>query len=368
MFVGLLMFFGGLGLAERPAEVLEHVIVYKEEGRFAGWPANHGMWAWGEELVVGFEVGYFRETDRGHAIDYGRPGEHVLARSLNGGQTWALEKPNGLKPPPGIKVAGVPAPPGGAEPADFDGEMDFTHPGFALTARMASIHTGPSRFYYTLDKGKSWKGPYHLPDFGQPGIAARTDYLIDGPRELTVFLTAAKFNGREGRVICVRTRDGGKNWERVSDVTPEPEGRGYAIMPSSVRLSATEILTAVRRRGWIESYRSQDNASSWSYEQEVSRTGRGNPPALIRLRDGRLVLSYGYRAEPYGIRARISSDQGRTWEKEIILREDGGNWDLGYPRTVERPDGKLVTVYYFNDHADRERYIAATIWDPGVSP
>jgi len=46
------------------------------------------------------------------------------------------------------------------------------------------------------------------------------------------------------------------------------------------------------------------------------------------------------------------------------LRKDGGTWDLGYTRTVQRPDGKLVTVYYFNDSKDSERYIAATIWDP----
>jgi hypothetical protein len=35
---------------------------------------------------------------------------------------------------------------------------------------------------------------------------------------------------------------------------------------------------------------------------------------------------------------------------------------------VVRPDGKIVTVYYFNDHKDQERYIAATIWDPGLKP
>ena len=47
-----------------------------------------------------------------------------------------------------------------------------------------------------------------------------------------------------------------------------------------------------------------------------------------------------------------------------MLREDGGDHDIGYPRTVERPDGKLVTVYYSNDQPNGERYIAATIWQP----
>ena len=65
-------------------------------------------------------------------------------------------------------------------------------PDFVLTARMESIHTGPSRFYYSTDRGHNWQGPFKLPDFGQKGIAARTDYLVDGKHELTMFLTAAR--------------------------------------------------------------------------------------------------------------------------------------------------------------------------------
>jgi hypothetical protein len=99
----------------------------------------------------------------------------------------------------------------------------------------------------------------------------------------------------------VRTKDGGKTWNFVSFVTPEPEGNDHAIMPSTVRLSPATLLTAVRYRNWIEAY----------------QTG------------------------------------------------GGGSWDLGYPRTVQRADGKIVTVYYFNNAADQERYIGATIWDPG---
>ncbi len=92
----------------------------------------------------------------------------------------------------------------------------------------------------------------------------------------------------------------------------------------------------------------------------------GNPPSLVKLRDGRLAITYGFRSEPYGIRARLSSDQGKTWSSEINLRSDAGAWDLRYTRTVQRPDGKLVTIYYFNDKENTERYIAATIWDPAV--
>jgi hypothetical protein len=37
---------------------------------------------------------------------------------------------------------------------------------------------------------------------------------------------------------------------------------------------------------------------------------------------------------------------------------------VGYPRSFARPDGKVVTVYYFHDEPLSDRYIAATIWQP----
>src|SRR5581483_8598752 len=104
-------------LAAATATAAEHnVVVYKQAERFAGWPANHGIWSWGNEIVVGFAAGYFNTRDpqhRQHAIDYQQPEEHLLARSLDGGETWTIEKPQGLLAPPGTKVAGVPAEPGG---------------------------------------------------------------------------------------------------------------------------------------------------------------------------------------------------------------------------------------------------------------
>ena len=346
----------------------KHVVVARAPGRYGGWPANHGVWAWGDEILVGFSWGHMTAggAEQGHPIDRKRPEEHMLARSLDGGDTWKQEKPAGLTPPPSPgNIAGVPTEAGGKEITDLTTPIDFTAPGFALTARMSNIHVGPSWFFYTTDKGHTWSGPFKLPDFGHKGIAARTDYLVDGRNELTMFLTAAKSNGREGRVICVRTTDGGRTWVQVGLVGPEPEGNDFAIMPSSVRLSPTSILTLVRHRRWIEAYRSDDNGANWTHVvRAVPDTGRGNPPSLVKLRDGRLAVTFGYRAEPYGIRARTSADEGKTWSEDLVLRSDAADWDLGYTRSVQRPDGKIVTVYYYNDATSEERYIAGTIWTP----
>jgi hypothetical protein len=362
-----------------PPGVVETVKVYHQAGRFGGWPANHGIWSWGDEILVGFSAGYHKDLGpERHNIDHDRPEEHLLARSRDGGKTWSIENPaekGVLIGTPGMRHGTMPSGVQEAEPVPCPGGIDFTHPDFALTCRMAGVHTGASRFYYSYDRGHTWKGPFLLPLFGQPGIAARTDYIVDGPGECLLFLTAAKQNRREGRPICVRTTDGGKTWTLVSTIGPEPAG--YAIMPSTVRLSARDLVTTIRRGGpeekrpaWIEAWASSNNGASWSLLGEaVPDTGEGNPPHLLKLADGRLCLTYGRRAKPYGMFARLSSDAGKTWSEPIVLRDDGGGRDLGYPRSVQRPDGKVVTIYYFwDERTGPERCIAATIWSPGPGP
>jgi hypothetical protein len=238
-----------------------------------------------------------------------------------------------------------------------------------MTLRMNNVDGGQSRFYYSYDRGASWEGPFRFPNFDTKGVSARTDYIVDGPSACMVFLTAAKSNGEEGRPFCARTTDGGASWKFVSWIGREPE-EGFAIMPSTVRLSASEIYTAVRRRQgpkrWLTAYLSEDNGESWrAMPDPVDTLGEGNPPSLIKLEDGRLCLTYGYRAKPFGIRARLSGDKGKSWSGEIVLRNDGLNRDMGYCRSVQRPDGKVVTTYYIADaQTDPDRYIGATIWSP----
>jgi len=339
----------------------KHVIVYKEPGRFGGWPANHGIWSWGNEIVFGFSAAYYQKKDAGrHQYDNTKPEESRFARSVDGGETWKTEASPVV---PAYKE-------GLSSASQLKEPMDFTHPNFAMTMRFTDVSKGPSLFWYSTDRAKTWKGPFVFPMLEQAGIAARTDYIVNGKRDAFVFLTAAKKNGREGRVFCARTQDGGLTWKFVSWIGEEPAG--FSIMPSSVRLSASKLVTATRVKqdfnvNWIDVYESNDNGSSWKmlvHKAADTGAGSGNPPTLLKLRDGRLCITYGFRSAPFAIYAKFSTDEGKTWSEPRVIQTGGAAWDLGYVRSAERPDGKVVTAYYFNDAPHTERFVEATVWDP----
>ncbi|MBV8820379.1 MAG: hypothetical protein JO022_18610, partial [Acidobacteriaceae bacterium] len=102
------------------------VVVYRETGRFGGWPANHGIWSWGNEILVGFSAAWHKAqpSDR-HQQDHDKPEEPRLARSLDGGETWTIETSRDLLPPNQ----------GGRQPQDLSEAIDFQRPGFAMTIR-----------------------------------------------------------------------------------------------------------------------------------------------------------------------------------------------------------------------------------------
>ncbi len=335
----------------------ENVIVYREPGRYGGWPANQGLWQWGDELVAGFTATYYKETTTDHRIDRTKPSHRVQARSLDGGRTWRVEEDQPYSDRKN-EPAAVPL----ANP------LDFTAPDFAMMFRFKSLHTGPSWFYTTHDRCKTWQGPFALEVEGVSGISTRTDLIPLGPRDCLMFGSCAKESDqKEGRVFCARTSDGGLTWRLQGYLGEEPPKGGFAIMPGSVRTQGGAFLTAVRKgkpEFTIELWRSDDLGVTWTKTSDVTGNIGGNPPATVLLPDGRLCVTYGYRKEPTGVRARLSADEGRTWSPEIILRDDGFDGDLGYPRTLVRPDGRILSVYYFNGPRGEDRAIEATFWTP----
>jgi hypothetical protein len=78
---------------------------------------------------------------------------------------------------------------------------------------------------------------------------------------------------------------------------------------------------------------------------------------------GRLCVTYACRSVPCGIRARISRYLRKSGGEKIHLRDDTRTRDIGYTRSVQRPDGKIVTVYDYTTDEQVKQHIAATIWE-----
>lgn len=334
-----------------PAVAAEHVVVHHAPGRFAGWPANNGVWAWGDEILVGFQLGHYKASVEGHSLDRDRESHGALARSCDGGRTWHVEEPESL-----LSRDTVPL----TEP------VRFSNPDVALRVER-------DRFRVSYDRGHTWQGPYDLAASFPFRLTARTDYLVTGAADCLMFLSGEqpeiKAAGYHDRAFCARTTDGGRSFRFVSWMTGEPL-TVRSVMPATVRVGPTELVAVLRRRDgdrcWIDACGSDDDGLTWSHRGKVADVAgnNGNPPSLVRLPDGRLCVAYGSRLDPCGILATLSDDGGRTWSGRIVLRDDGRTWDLGYPRTVVRPDGRLVTIYYFTTSEKPEQHIAATIWQP----
>ncbi len=107
---------------------------------------------------------------------------------------------------------------------------------------------------------------------------------------------------------------------------------------------------------------SVDKGKTWSEpEMLLDRTG-GAPPHLLMLSSGILLCTYSRRKLPYGIMAMISTDCGKTWQKDLRLYENTVSDDLGYPSTVELDDGTLLTVFYARDEENGPCVIKQLKW------
>ena len=76
---------------------------------------------------------------------------------------------------------------------------------------------------------------------------------------------------------------------------------------------------------------------------------------------GAVICTYGRREHPFGERAIVSYDLGKSWDEEYILDESYSG-DLGYPSTVELDDGSLISVYYQKYEDDKKCSILYTKW------
>ena len=364
---------------QRPPDA-EHITIYYNRDEFCGWPFNHGFWGFAnDELVISFSRGpcsYQHKYDMSHTVVDALGGEYVALRSTDGGRTWPVEGLVSL----GTRLALERQLLANLAPAAPTTPIDFTAPDLCLTAGFGiPPKDGRDVGYIQLsrDRGHTWEGPFPLPSFGFAWVQVKVDYLVRPDGVVLLFVTVGHKDGRRGdRFVAVyATTDSGLTWNYLSAIQPTTPDAGFVnrYYASPVLLPDGRILAALRcqidaRNAWPELFESADGGRTWHFVTRISDWG--GPTHLLRLADGRLLASYGYRIVPYGIRARISADDGRTWEPELILRADAGSWDLGYPRAVQLGNGQVMVAYYHNRADDPVqcdggvRHIAGTIFRP----
>lgn len=349
---------------------MKHVVVCYEKGKFNGWPANGGIWTWGNEILVSFNHGEYRYSASTHSIDREKPMSIAFSRSLDGGEHWETEYFPQLYR-------------GQNRPLPAEG-LDFSSPDFVLRVGKPAVSIEGDTFVVSYDRGRSWEGPYAFPDLGRPWTT-RTRYRILGPKRLDLYASwndpALAGMSYQDQSFLLRTEDGGLTWKKYENMT---DANARAAMPDVAVLPDGTLVAALRRKidrpseqvperrvedNWIETVRSTDGGMHWSVAcrragepAEMGEGHNGNPPALAALPDGRLVLVFGYRGSKPAIKARVSLDGGFTWGEETILRKDPLSHDIGYPRLAVLPDGRLVAVYYYTSSEMPEQHIEATIF------
>lgn len=149
--------------------------------------------------------------------------------------------------------------------------------------------------------------------------------------------------------ICI-SRDGGKTWTETRTIARHPEL--YFVEPTMVQLSSGRLLCHMRncqQTGHLWQVSSDDGGETWT--KPTMTPMWGYPAHLVELPDRRVLSVYGYRREPYGIRACLSEDDGETWGigHELIVRDDLVKPAIGYPTAVALDDGTVFTVYWDED-------------------
>ncbi len=120
--------------------------------------------------------------------------------------------------------------------------------------------------------------------------------------------------------------------------------------PYAIQLPDGRIICHIRTEGAynlsLYQTESEDGGRTWTKPYPLLKANGGAPAHLLLHSSGALISVYGYRAGPYGVKAMISYDLGKTWEKDIEIYTQDVSYDLGYPSTVELSDGSLITVFY----------------------
>ncbi len=194
----------------------------------------------------------------------------------------------------------------------------------------------------STDGGKTWSPRYDCIVNSPHGpIQLRDGRLLYAGKEL--------WTGDKRVGVC-ESIDDGQTWRWLTEI-PTRKGdtaKDYHEL-HAIEAKDSTLIVQIRNHNKVNSgetlqCESTDGGKTWSEPHSIGVWGL--PSHLLRLRDGRLLMTYGHRRAPLGNQARLSEDNGKTWSEAMILSGDGVSGDLGYPSTVQIEDGSLITVWY----------------------
>jgi len=348
------LFVNGLATASEKLEahVKDRRVISQHPEHYHGWPTlakgNAG------ELLLVCSGG--RES---HVCPFGRV---ELMRSHNEGDSWSPPEVV-LDGPIDDRDAGVVVTPTGAilittftslayetqlqkalaVPDSWDASRlarwRGAHDRIGESQRQAALGTWMTR---SDDVGVSWSRRY--------------DSLVNSPhgpivtRKGRLLYAGVSLWRTDRRIGVVESKDDGRSWEWVGDI-PTRDGDSSSDYHElhMVESSNGTLVTHIRNHnaknsGETLQSESTDGGKTWTAPHSIGVWGL--PSHLLKLRDDRLLMSYGHRRAPFGNQARVSDNGGKTWSDPMTISADGNAGDLGYPSTVELSNGALLTVWY----------------------
>jgi hypothetical protein len=154
----------------------------------------------------------------------------------------------------------------------------------------------------------------------------------------------------DNRVGVSISRDDGQSWQWLATIPTRPgdSHENYHEL-HAVEAADGQLIVHIRNHNTNNNREtlqceSEDGGETWSTPHAIGVWGL--PSHLLRLADDRLLMTYGHRRKPLGNQARVSEDHGKSWSEPMIISGDGNSGDLGYPSTVQLPDGNLLSVWY----------------------
>lgn len=352
---------------------MQHGVVWRSQTEFCGWPHYCGLWRVANgDLVLGFKRianDYLDPAHISHNVLTYKRGELYLIRSNDNGRTW---DPTSFLAVHNLDATALQIETLGPRNYTPEGPLDFTSSDtIVMTGAVPALFKPDSQAWLRAseDGGKSWRRPILLSLGGLPSLTGSGSSGVRADGMQLLGLTVTREDGWTNQPVIYASSDG-MNWHflscvvPVSDNNPPGANRDGAFIFGAIRyiypnlkvLKDGRILCGLRYQMkadsviWSEVYESRDGGRTWSFLSRISDWGA--PGDLVEMQDGRIVCVYGYRMPPYGIRARTSEDGGKSWGTEQVLRDDGGSWDLGYPRIIEHEPGRILAVYYMNLASD----------------